>query len=108
MNKKIFKALKVGLKLFIKRNLEILIVILIFFGVIPFVIVLLSWIMKIFNIVPKEGTEIPICLAIVIGVPWIIGSFIHAINAVRYSEEMKCTMEEAWKATTPIEPEEDF
>lgn len=103
---KIFKALGVGLKSVIVRNLEI-----VYFGIVFLVIALAGRIMKIFNIIPKGETEIEIMVfsifAIFIGIPCIIIFVLHAIVAVRYSDEMKCTMEEAWKATA-IELDEDF
>lgn len=105
-NKKIFKALGAGLKLFVERNAEVLAGFVIIIAIL-LTTILIGVIMKMLGILsPASAIFIPVIAFI--GVPIIIGSVIHAREAVIYSEEMKCSMEEAWKATATPEPDEDF
>ncbi len=104
MNKKIFKTLGAGLKLFVERNEEILI----YFAILISFTVSSTWIVKILDIPDSNELTILVGFIVILGSAQIGGLLIHCKEAVKYSNEMKCTMEEAWKATTSPEPDEDF
>lgn len=95
MNKKIFKALGAGLKVFVKEHWKILS----FFILITVLSVLSSKVMRILGIMPSAGSDIFMAFAVTMGSAWIIGLITHCIDAIKYSEEHECDMEEAWNET---------
>lgn len=96
MNKKIFKALGAGLKVFVKEHWRILS----FFILITVLSVLSSKVMRILGIMSGAGSDILMAFVVVMGSAWIIGLISHCVDAIKYSEEHECDMEEAWNETS--------
>lgn len=101
MSKKIFRALRVGFKVFLEENKGILSFLAILFTTAMLGVI----VMRTFDISAEVLIGMPII--ILFGSCWIRSLATHCVEAVKYSEEHKCDMKEAWKKTKPSEVDEE-
>ena len=104
MSKKIFKALRAGFKVFLEENKAILS----FLAVLFTATMLSEVVMRILGIAQSAEVIVGMPIIILFGSGWIWSLATHCIEAVKYSEEHKCDMKEAWKETKPSEVDEEY
>ncbi len=107
MIKKVFKAMRLGMRETIPSLVESLVELLIIFAV-KFWLPILMWCtLSLFNIHFDTETWLALILfTAIIGIT-IVLFIVHCIEAIQYQEKEHCSFHEAWEATNKINLEED-